>query len=824
LLVIYRSQTCYHFIMANKLAQKTRSRARSGRLDGVKKFFSTLPEQSVIDAGVGVLIIVIVSLLLMRNYQRAHVEPLAPGAIATESIIAPRDLKIIDESQTRHLQEQAAASELPIFNFDPARAREATGVIKKIFEAGRQSMREAEEAGTSLSPEDLRRLIEDRTYIQLTAEQIAVLLENRFDLELEKLMVGHLESVMMTPIIESRSQLRELGASSIQYRNPETGYETIVNDISSVRDEISASAALRSERIEWGGYDARARKVLGEVLAWLVKPNLFYNAAETEARRQDRRESVAAVIVPFNRGEPVVRAGETVTSIKAAALSEASLHRPISQRAIEFAGTIVVVTLMMIVLWQYLSRHQRKHLRVRRHFLLQIACFIINLGLMRLFFMFASAMSLWATREPFNSQMSYRYLAPLAVGAALITILTDAHAAFIFSALLTVFVGVFSDNVYLAAYTLMSSAGAIYHLQHCRDRTALVRAGLWIGAINAASALALDFLGASEADPLVILFDLFCAAAGGMLAAMVASIFLPLFEWLFEITTSIKLLELSNFNLPLLKQLAERAPGTYHHSIMVGQLASAAAESIGADALFARVACYYHDIGKSVRPTYFVENQSYMENRHDGLSPKMSSIVLANHVKQGIELARQHKLPPRLIAIIPQHHGTGLMKYFYYKARRQMGDRDDPALEQEFRYPGPKPQTKEAAIVMIADSVEAASRTVQDPTPTKLRNMIDMIITRIRDDGQLDECDITLRELRMVADSFVKTLMGVYHHRIAYPGYDFNRPGAPSMLSQLGPAADAPNGDGKLSGPGSEPAAANEAKEAETGARRVSGD
>jgi hypothetical protein len=153
-----------------------------------------------------------------------------------------------------------------------------------------------------------------------------------------------------------------------------------------------------------------------------------------------------------------------------------------------------------------------------------------------------------------------------------------------------------------------------------------------------------------------------------------------------------------------------------------------------------------------------------------------------------------------------------------------MGDRDDAALEQEFRYPGPKPQTKEAAIVMIADSVEAASRTVQEPTPTKLRNMIDMIITRIRDDGQLDECDITLRELRMVADSFVKTLMGVYHHRIAYPGYDFNRPGAPSMLSQLGPAADAPNGDGKLSGPGSEPAAANEAKEAETGARRVSGD
>jgi membrane-associated HD superfamily phosphohydrolase len=180
-----------------------------------------------------------------------------------------------------------------------------------------------------------------------------------------------------------------------------------------------------------------------------------------------------------------------------------------------------------------------------------------------------------------------------------------------------------------------------------------------------------------------------------------------------------------------------------------------------------------------------------MDNRHDKLSPRMSSIVLANHVKQGVELARQHKLPPRIIAIIPQHHGTGLMKYFYYKARKSADDCNAAALEKEFRYPGPKPQTKEAAIIMIADSVEAAARTVQEATPTKLRNMIDTIITRIREDGQLDECDITLRELKIVAESFVKVLMGIHHHRIAYPGYDFNRAGATTML---GGPADEPGG------------------------------
>jgi putative nucleotidyltransferase with HDIG domain len=280
----------------------------------------------------------------------------------------------------------------------------------------------------------------------------------------------------------------------------------------------------------------------------------------------------------------------------------------------------------------------------------------------------------------------------------------------------------------MAAFTLMSSAGAIYHLQNCRDRTALVAAGLWIGAINAATALALDLLGANEPSLRVLLFDSFCGYVGGVLATMAASILLPLFEWLFQITTSIKLLELSNLNLPLLKQLAERAPGTYHHSIMVGLLAEAGAEAVGGDALFARVACYYHDIGKSVRPSYFIENQSYMDNRHDKLSPKMSSIVLANHVKQGVEIAKKHKLPPRIIEIIPQHHGTGLMKFFYYKARRGTED-ESMALEHEFRYPGPKPKSKEAAIIMIADSVEAAARTVQEPTPTKLRNMVDMTAT-----------------------------------------------------------------------------------------------
>ena len=747
-------------------------------LNALKAFSANLSDQAVIDAGVGLVIVVVLSILLLRDYQRPRVEQLAAGTVASADVVAPENMRIEDVAETKSLREQAAANVLPIFDFNVRTSREARNTLDQLFLLGR-------EAPLNAAVEDLHDKIEEEIGIALDPDQIILLKKHQFSAELQRLMTGHLESVMLMPVVGSRSQFRRFGTSGITRRDLKTGQEAKITDLSSVRDKLTAAAALKSEKLIWpADYSSKDRKLLGEILGSLIVPNFEYNDAETEKRKNQTRAGIQPAMIVVARGNPIVSSGQIVTPAQALLLAEAARHRPIGQRAVEFAGTIIIVMLLLLVLWQYMVRYQHQHLRVRRHFLLQIACFVVTLGLARLFFMFASAMSQWSTSTPFNSPTGYRYLAPLAVGAVMVTILTDSHAAFIFSAILSVFVGVFSGNVYLATFTLMSSAGAIYHLHKCRDRTTLVAAGLWIGAINAATTLALDLLGANEPGLRLLLFDAFCSFVGGVLATMMASILMPLFEWLFSITTAIKLLELSNLNLPLLKQLAERAPGTYHHSIMVGLLAEAGAEAIGGDALFARVACYYHDIGKSVRPSYFVENQSYMDNRHDRLSPKMSSIVLANHVKQGIEIAKQHKLPPRIIDIIPQHHGTGLMKFFYYKARKDADDASS-ALEHEFRYPGPKPRTREAVIIMIADSVEAAARTVDEPTPAKLRNMVDMIIGRLRDDGQFDDCDITLRDLRVVAGSFVKVLMGIHHHRIAYPGYDFNQ------LSKVAPAVEA---------------------------------
>ena len=246
-------------------------------------------------------------------------------------------------------------------------------------------------------------------------------------------------------------------------------------------------------------------------------------------------------------------------------------------------------------------------------------------------------------------------------------------------------------------------------------------------------------------------------------------------EWLFNILTDIRLLELSNLNNPLLRRLAVEAPGSYNHSVIVGTLAESAAEAIGANALFCRVAAYYHDVGKMLKPDYFIENQKAGSNRHDALSPHMSALVIASHVKEGYELAKMYGLPRQVLDIIPQHHGTRKINYFFQKAKRSENSEVEEVRESDFRYPGPKPQTKEAAIFMLSDSIEAAARTLEDPSPARFKGLIRKIISDVVLDDQFEQCDLTFSDLEKVSAAFLRTLGSIYHHRIDYPGFDFDR-------------------------------------------------
>jgi putative nucleotidyltransferase with HDIG domain len=264
----------------------------------------------------------------------------------------------------------------------------------------------------------------------------------------------------------------------------------------------------------------------------------------------------------------------------------------------------------------------------------------------------------------------------------------------------------------------------------------------------------------------IYITEAFMGLANGVMSAIIVTGILPIFETLSKTITDISLLEIADLNHPILKEMVIRAPGTYHHSLVVGNIAEAACEAIGANALLARVSAYFHDIGKIEKAEYFSENQAG-ESMHDKLSPTMSSLIITNHVKNGVELAQRYGLNKKIVDIIRQHHGTGLVFYFFKRALEKR--EDDDVFEGGFRYPGPRPQTKEAACVLLADSVEAASRTLEDPTPSSLQGLVKKVINNKFIDGQLDECELTLRDLEKIAEVFTHILTGIYHSRVEYP-------------------------------------------------------
>jgi len=339
----------------------------------------------------------------------------------------------------------------------------------------------------------------------------------------------------------------------------------------------------------------------------------------------------------------------------------------------------------------------------------------------------------------------------------------------------------------LLVISLISGFTAVYLTLQVRRRSKLIRAGVGVGVAIWLCALCfglitINFYPPTDNDWGMIGIQSALALGNGIVTAMLVGGALPLLEHLFQITTDISWLELSDLNHPLLRRMTIEAPGTYHHSLVVANLAESAAEQIGANATLCRVCSYFHDVGKLVKPQYFTENMSFERNPHDDLAPSMSALIIIAHVKEGVDLALKHKLNQRIIDIIQEHHGTSLVYYFYQRALQQQEDaraggkimnireEDIPEVEEEsFRYPGPKPQTKESAIVSLADIVESASRSLEKPTPQKVEQLVNELIEERIADGQLDECDLTLGELRVIAERFRFTLMTMLHTRIAYP-------------------------------------------------------
>ncbi len=370
----------------------------------------------------------------------------------------------------------------------------------------------------------------------------------------------------------------------------------------------------------------------------------------------------------------------------------------------------------------------------------------------------------------YQSLESALYGIPIPLGAMFVSLLFDFHVAITFSFIVSLMTGLWLHDAAFTIYAFVGSITAAFGVVRCKKRSGILKGGAYVITANVITVL-LILLFNEELFTLKTFPSIMFAAIGGMSVIAIVSLLLPVIEYLFKVTTDISLLELLDLNQPIMKNLMVTAPGTYHHSVIVGNLVESAAEAVDVNPLLARVSAYYHDIGKIKMPDYFVENQGSAVSRHEKLTPHMSTMIIVNHVKEGVELARKHKLPEPIIDIIKQHHGSMLVSYFYEKAKQKVAE--TMPVEDDYKYPGPKPQTRVAALVMMADAVEAASRVLTDPTPSRINSLVDRIINRVFLEGQLDECELTLKDIHEIKKRFTYILTGIFHKRIDYPGFDF---------------------------------------------------
>jgi len=652
------------------------------------------------------------------------------GEIPAADIVSARDLQILDEELTRERRRAASEGVPDVYVLDAERG--------------------------------------PRLVSELSRAAAARGLESRA----ESALASCLAELERSAIVANKALLDQEPAILV-VRVPGGGEERLT-DYASILDLDEARARARACLRSGPLAGSRELDALQDLLTTFVDANLSYGPQATSARREGAAARVPEVRILVPQGTVLARAGERLTPETLALLDAA---REASERRSGVAGTAGILTalsLLAFFLYRY-CRHTEQRLR-------KVENLHALLVLVLLLMMLLSQAMLWVARgladdlwDPFHHAESYPYLIPLGGGAILVALLANGRIAMVYSGFAAVLFGALCgwDALRMTWAYLVQLAG-VYAITTYRERAALLRAGLVVGGAGAAAALALGALR-EQAGLAARALDAGLAFAGGALGVgLLVSFVLPLFEDLFHVLTDIRLLELSNVNHPLLAELAVKAPGSYNHSMVVGTLAQEAAKAIGANSLFCRVAAFYHDIGKIQKPEYYVENQHGI-NPHDRLSPNMSALVIAAHVKDGVRIAREAGIPEQIVDIIPQHHGTRLMTYFHEKARSSADPALGPVHEDDFRYPGPKPRTAEAAIFMLSDAVEAAARSVDEPTPSRLREVIRKVTNAIVLDRQLDECDLTFADLERIQGALLRTLIGTHHQRLAYPGFAFGR-------------------------------------------------
>ena len=673
----------------------------------------TRPRIRVLQGGLlclGVLFCLVAFLLLGSLPSRVQVKQ---GQISNRTIKADRTVEIIDQQSTNAARRQAANQVEVIYIFDPAASQLAEEKLANTFALAAaigkvRSQKKPNDSEIKSLTAKIPIALSQRTleHLESRSEERLEQLQKDTHTVLSRVLE---EGVRSDRMAEARRAVRELADDMFRHRSS---------------DEIQAIIEVASESLV---------------------PNKNPDFEATRGAQEAAMASIRPIPRVIPEGQVVVREGDPITAEHIRILEALGM----TQRHVQYSkigGYTLLVVMLMALTLGYLRQQRPEIYRDPK-----------SLVLLALIVVFTAAVS------RFLVALNH-YLAPVAIASILTTVLLEARLAMMITGYMAIYVGVLTADLPAACLGLITGASGILSLARADHRSHLIQATAVVTLTSTTGALIFSLIAGKEWQG--TLNDLAFGGLNGLISAALAIGVMPCLEYLFGITTHFRLLDISNPGEPLLQRLLKEAPGTYQHSIMVANLAEAAAQSIGANALKCKVGAYYHDIGKMKRPRFFVENQMGAENPHDRLAPTLSTMIIHSHVKDGIEMARQYKVPDVIIDFIAEHHGTSLVSYFYHQACNRTGE---GVYAEDFRYPGPKPQTRETGIVMLCDGIEAAARTMSNPTPEKITELVNKIVKHCLEDGQLDECDLSLKDIQLIRESLIRSLQGIYHTRIEYP-------------------------------------------------------
>ncbi len=748
-----------------------------------KRLSSDLIIRIAIMAGVAILFALILYPSLIITEQNYII-----GDVAERDIKAPKDFFIEDKEVTESHRRRAIEEVLTIYDHNTALVHQLNEQVRQAFnsmravyesESGNPDSDEtalpaavSSESQTAKIPLhdqvwQMKERFEELLGIKVSDGAYRLLENEEFSLEISNLIVRIMIRILSNGVVANKEFLLREADKGIVLRDVENKTEKVVHNLKQFYGLDQAKTMVRvvgQPILEDQKYTIR--NLIVDFAQRLIQPNITLNRSATEELKKKAAAEVKPVLYKMKAGEMVLREGERVTATQLLKLN--ALKAQIRDEKILVSSAGAALLLLCLLVSIYLLFHERiassTDLNQNKNILfigiVIVATFLMSKATPTL------SSSLTQSTSFFVSAPSVYFAIPIASAAMMVCLFLGLEIALPVALIVAVSNSIiFQNRLELFVYFLISGAMGAYWIRNCRERKVFIKCSLKLGFLNVLLVAAIDIYF-SELSGVKPVWDWVFAFIGGIGAGIITAGIAPMVEVAFGYTTDIKLLELANLDQPILRRLMIEAPGTYHHSVIVGTMVEAAAAEIGANPLLAKVCGYYHDIGKIKQPLYFIENQSDGKNKHDKLAPSMSSLILIAHVKNGVEIAKENKLGQSIIDTIQQHHGSSLISFFYEKAKQLRGE--DKVTIDDYRYPGPKPQTREAGLVMLADVVEAASRTLDNPTPSRIQGLVQNLINKIFSDGQLDNCELTLKDLHKIAKSFNTIMNGIHHHRIEY--------------------------------------------------------